>query len=50
MKAGFRFVYYALYNDYQRLASLANGGTQQNLNAQRIKDVEIPYLTLKEQH
>jgi type I restriction enzyme S subunit len=42
-KADYRFVYYALYNDYQRLASLANGGAQQNLNAQRIKDFDIPF-------
>ena len=45
-KADYRFVYYALNNDYQRLASLANGGAQQNLNAQRIKDFDIPYPTI----
>lgn len=48
-KADYRFVYYALFNDFQRLASLANGGAQQNLNAQRIKDFDIPYPTVKEQ-
>ena len=42
-KADYRFVYYALYNDYDRLASFANGGAQQNLNAQQIKDFHIPY-------
>ena len=42
-KADYRFVYYALCNDYIRLASLANGGAQQNLNAQQIKDFDIPY-------
>ena len=40
-KADFRFVYYWLYANYTQLASLANGGAQQNLNAQQIKDFEI---------
>ncbi len=44
--ADYRFVYYALYNEYERLASLANGGAQQNLNAQRIKDFDIPFPNL----
>ena len=48
-KADYRFVYYALYNDYAYLASLANGGAQQNLNAQQIKEFEIPFPPLKEQ-
>lgn len=48
-KADYRFVYYALYNDYLRLASLANGGAQQNLNAQRIKDFDIPYPYIENQ-
>ena len=48
-KADYRFVYYALASDYNRLASLANGGAQQNLNAQQIKDFEIPKFTLEEQ-
>ena len=48
-KADYRFVYYALYNDYNRLASLANGGAQQNLNAMQIKEFDIPYPSLKEQ-
>ena len=48
-KADYRFVYYALYNDYAYLASLANGGAQQNLNAQQIKEFEIPFPSLKEQ-
>ena len=49
VKADYRFVYYALYNDYSHLASLANGGAQQNLNAQQIKEFEIPFPPLKEQ-
>ena len=48
-KADYRFVYYALYNDYSRLASLANGGAQQNLNAMQIKEFEIPYPSIEEQ-
>ena len=48
-KADYRFVYYALCNDYTRLASLANGGAQQNLNSQLIKDFDIPYPTLETQ-
>ena len=48
-KADHRFVYYALKNDYLRLSSMANGGAQQNLNAQQIKDFEIPNFELAEQ-
>ena len=48
-KADYRFVFYALCNNYAYLASLANGGAQQNLNAQQIKELEIPYPSLEEQ-
>ena len=48
-KADYRFVYYALCDDYIRLASMANGGAQQNLNAQQIKDFDIPYPSLPTQ-
>ena len=48
--ADYRFVYYALTNAYSTLASLANGGAQQNLNAQLIKDFEIPLPDLQTQH
>ena len=41
-QADYRFVYYSIANAYSKLASLANGGAQQNLNAQLIKDFEIP--------
>ena len=34
-------MYYWLCSHYTELASLANGGAQQNLNAQQIKDFEI---------
>ena len=48
-KADYRFVYYALCNDYTFLSSLANGGAQQNLNALQIKEFEIPFPSLREQ-
>lgn len=48
-EADYRFVYYALCNDYTYLASLANGGAQQNLNAQQIKDFTIPLPSLEGQ-
>lgn len=48
-KADYRFVYYALRNDYNRLASLANGGAQQNLNALQIKEFDIPYPSIEDQ-
>lgn len=48
-KADYRFVYYALFNDYSYLASLTNGGAQQNLNAQQIKEFEISFPSLEEQ-
>lgn len=48
-KADYRFVYYALCNDYTYLASLANGGAQQNLNAQQIKEFAIPFPSLEGQ-
>ena len=48
-KADYRFVYYALCNEYTRLASLANGGAQQNLNSLQIKEFDIPFPNLDEQ-
>ena len=48
--ADYRFVFYALTNAYSTLASLANGGAQQNLNAQLIKDFEILLPDLQTQH
>lgn len=40
-KADYNFVYYALCYNYKRLQSIANGGAQQNLNADRIKRLKI---------
>lgn len=48
-KADFRFIYYYLKWKYQELASLANGGAQQNLSAQLIKKfpVMLPSLVVQ---
>ena len=48
-KADYRFVYYSIVNSYSVLASLANGGAQQNLSAQLIKDFEIALPSLETQ-
>ena len=48
-KADYRFIYYALCNNYIYLSSLANGGAQQNLNAQQIKEFEILLPSIEEQ-
>ena len=47
--ADYRFIYYALVYSYSALAGLANGGAQQNLNAQLIKDFEIALPSLDTQ-
>ena len=47
--ADYEFVYYSLKNDYITLASLANGGAQQNLNAQIIKDYVLQMPSLADQ-
>ena len=47
--ADYRFVYYFLCYKFVELSSLANGGAQQNLNAQIIKDFDIVLPSLKEQ-
>ena len=39
--ADYRYVYYYICSQYTKLASLANGGAQQNLNAGQIKDYPI---------
>ena len=48
--ADYEFVYYSLKNDYTTLASLANGGAQQNLNAQIIKDYVLQMPSFNDQH
>lgn len=39
--ADYRYVYYYICSQYTKLASLANGGAQQNLNAGQIKEYPI---------
>ena len=47
--ADYRYIYYCLFFKYSTLSMLANGGAQQNLNAQIIKDFEIFLPELPEQ-
>ena len=39
--ADYRYIYYSIMDNYHELNSLANGGAQQNLNSQIIKDYKI---------
>lgn len=48
-KADYRYVYYYLKVNYTKLASLANGGAQQNLNAKLIKDFSVVLPSLQVQ-
>lgn len=48
-KADYNYVYYYLLQNYAHIASMANGGAQQNLNAGQIKDYKIPLPPLAEQ-
>ena len=48
--AEYNFIYYYLKNNFKNLASLANGGAQQNLNSNQIKEFEIYLPPLSEQH
>ncbi len=48
-KADYRYVYYYLYSKYDHIASLANGGAQQNLNAGQIKEYPIDLPDLETQ-
>lgn len=48
-KMDYNYVYYAIKNDWEHLASLANGGAQQNLNSLIIKEFKIPYVDLNTQ-
>lgn len=47
--ADYRYVYYYLQSQYQKLVDLKNGGAQQNLNAKIIKDYPILVPLLAEQ-
>ena len=48
-RADYRYVYYYLKKSFKHLASLANGGAQQNLNSGHIKDYPILVPSLDEQ-
>lgn len=48
-RADYRFVYYYLKSQYDRLVDLKNGGAQQNLNGKLIKDYPILVPSLREQ-
>jgi len=48
--ADYRFVFYYLYNEYENLKNLANGGAQQNLNSGIIKEFPIQMPPLPIQH
>ena len=44
--ADYRYIYYNLMSRFQEIASMAVGGAQQNLNAEMIRDLEIPLPSL----
>lgn len=48
-KADYRFVYYSLLNQYERLTALASGAAQQNLNVSTISNLTIPLPPLERQ-
>jgi len=49
-KADYRYVYYQLKLNYEKLVNLANGGAQQNLNVGTIADfnIDFPPLTVQQ--
>lgn len=47
--AHFRYVYYLLLNNRQKIMDLANGAAQQNLSAATIKDLEFEFPSVEEQ-
>lgn len=49
-KADYRYVFYWLMENYSYIASLANGGAQQNLSAKAIKELEIELPPIANQH
>jgi type I restriction enzyme S subunit len=48
-RADYRFVYYYLQSQYTKLVDLKNGGAQQNLNAQLVRNFPILVPSLVEQ-
>lgn len=49
-KADYKFVFYALSNQYEELVQRKNGGAQPNLNSKLVKTLEIPLFSLEKQH
>lgn len=47
--ANFKYVYFALKNNYKKLRFLSNGGAQQNLSVSNLKEFSISLLELHEQ-
>lgn len=47
--AHYKFVYYSLMKQYNYVKGLANGGAQQNLNAEKIKELSLSLPPLAEQ-
>lgn len=45
-----RFVYYALWRQYERVRAKARGASQPNINASIVKSLEIPYISIEEQN
>jgi type I restriction enzyme S subunit len=48
-KADYRYIYYNLFSRFDKIADMAVGGAQQNLNAGMIKNLEIQLPPLLEQ-
>ena len=48
--ADYEFVYYSLCTLYDHLVALKNGGAQPNLNAKKIKAINIPFPDIEVQH
>ncbi|EOV0049146.1 restriction endonuclease subunit S [Vibrio parahaemolyticus] len=48
-KADYRFVFYYLRTQYQKLVDLKNGGAQQNLNAKLLKEYPFPNVSRAKQ-
>ncbi len=43
-KADYRYIYYALLQQYPELKGLSRGAAQNNLNASQVREFRIPYL------
>jgi type I restriction enzyme S subunit len=48
-KADYRYIYYNLFSRFDRIADMAIGGAQQNLNSGMIKNLDIQLPPLQEQ-